>query len=106
MIVAASAEVAILGAAIVDDILAMLILGVAVGLADSGANFAALAVSAAVAFVAFFTLGGTRLMQRRPGILRTGSSVVGVEAAARLPAQQPGILHRDDARRRSHARLA
>lgn len=62
----------ILGAAIVDDILAMLILGVAVGLADGGASFAALAVSAtlAVAFVGFFALGGTRLMQSRPGILK------------------------------------
>lgn len=62
----------ILGAAIVDDILAMLILGVAVGLAGGGASFTALAVSAAlaVAFVAFFALGGTRLMQSRPGILR------------------------------------
>ena len=63
----------ILGAAIVDDILAMLILGVAVGLADGGADFTSLAVSAvlAVAFVAFFALGGTQLMQRRPGILKT-----------------------------------
>ena len=63
----------ILGAAVVDDILAMLILGVAVGLAaEGGADFTALAVSAvlAVAFVAFFALGGTRLMQRRPGILK------------------------------------
>ena len=63
----------ILGAAVVDDILAMLILGVAVGIAgDSGADFTSLAVSAALAigFVAFVALGGTRLMQRRPGILK------------------------------------
>ena len=63
----------ILGAAIVDDILAMLILGVAVGLAaEGGADFTGLAVSAvlAIAFVAFFALGGTRVMQRRPGILK------------------------------------
>jgi Kef-type K+ transport system membrane component KefB len=63
----------ILGAAVVDDILAMLILGVAVGLvAEGGADFTSLAVSAvlAVAFVAFFALGGTRFMQRRPGILK------------------------------------
>ena len=63
----------ILGAAIVDDILAMLILGVAVGIAsDGGADFTSLAVSAllAVAFVAFFALGGTRVAQRRPGILK------------------------------------
>jgi Kef-type K+ transport system membrane component KefB len=62
----------ILGAAIVDDILAMLILGVAVGLADGEADFTSLAVSAvlAVSFVTFFAFGGTRLMQRRPGILK------------------------------------
>jgi len=62
----------ILGAAVIDDILAMLILGVAVGLAsDAGTDFASLAVSAtlAVGFVAFFALGGTRIMQRRPGLL-------------------------------------
>jgi Kef-type K+ transport system membrane component KefB len=64
----------VLGAAVVDDILAMLILGVAVGLAaEGGADFTSLAVSGAlaVAFVAFFALGGTRFMQRRPGILKT-----------------------------------
>ena len=63
----------ILGAAVVDDILAMLVLGVAVGLAsDAGTDFASLAISGAlaVAFVAFFTLGGTRFMQRRPGLLK------------------------------------
>ncbi len=63
----------ILGAAIVDDILAMLILGVAVGIAsDGGANFTSLAVSAllAVGFVVFFALGGTRFMQGRPGLLK------------------------------------
>ncbi len=63
----------ILGAAVVDDILAMLILGVAVGLSgDAGADYTSLALSAvlAVAFVAFFALGGTRVMQRAPGILK------------------------------------
>jgi Kef-type K+ transport system membrane component KefB len=62
----------ILGAAVVDDILAMLILGVAVGLAGGGADYTSLAVSAAlaVAFVAFFALGGTRFMQSRPEILK------------------------------------
>jgi Kef-type K+ transport system membrane component KefB len=63
----------ILGAAVVDDILAMLILGVAVGLAgERGTDYASLALSAAlaIAFVAFFALGGTRVMQRRPGILK------------------------------------
>jgi Kef-type K+ transport system membrane component KefB len=64
----------ILGAAIVDDILAMLILGVAVGIAsEGGADFTSLVFSAllAIAFVAFFALGGTRVAQRRPGILKT-----------------------------------
>jgi len=63
----------ILGAAVVDDILAMLILGVAVGVASgSGADYTSLVVSTALAigFVAFFALGGTRLAQRRPGFLK------------------------------------
>jgi Kef-type K+ transport system membrane component KefB len=63
----------ILGAAVVDDILAMLILGAAVGLAGGGANYAGLALSTvlAIAFVAFFALGGTALARRRPGLLKT-----------------------------------
>ena len=63
----------ILGAAVIDDILAMLIVGVAAGLAGGGdADYSGLAVSAvlAVGFVAFFALGGTRFMQGRPGILK------------------------------------
>jgi Kef-type K+ transport system membrane component KefB len=62
----------ILGAAVIDDILAMLILGAAVGLAGGGADYAGLAVSTvlAVAFVAFFALGGTALARRRPGLLK------------------------------------
>jgi Kef-type K+ transport system membrane component KefB len=62
----------ILGAAVVDDILAMLILGVAVGLAGgTGADYTSLLFSAllAVGFVAFIALGGTRLLQRWPRIL-------------------------------------
>ncbi|HLG09327.1 MAG TPA: cation:proton antiporter [Gaiellaceae bacterium] len=72
-LVATAAGRTILGAAVVDDILAMLILGVAVGLAgEAGADYASLALSAAlaIAFVAFFALGGTRVMQRRPGVLK------------------------------------
>lgn len=63
----------ILGAAVVDDILAMLIVGVAVGVAgEAGADYASLAVSTALAvgFVAFLALGGTRLAQRYPGMLK------------------------------------
>jgi Kef-type K+ transport system membrane component KefB len=62
----------ILGAAVIDDILAMLLLAVAVGLgADDGVDLGSLAttVALALAFVAFFALGGTRAMARRPRIL-------------------------------------
>jgi Kef-type K+ transport system membrane component KefB len=70
-LVATPAGRTILGAAIVDDILAMLVLGVAVGLAgDAGADYSGLVLSAllAIAFVAFFTLGGTRVTKRQPRI--------------------------------------
>ncbi len=62
----------ILGAAVIDDILAMLLLAVAVGLEGDGRiDVASLAgtVALALAFLAFFALGGTRLMQRRPALL-------------------------------------
>ncbi len=61
----------IIGAAIVDDILAMLILAVAVGLAAGGTNVVGLAVVVvlALSFVAFFALGGTAVMRRWPGLL-------------------------------------
>jgi len=64
----------ILGAAVIDDILAMLLLAVAVGLGqDEGVDVPALltTVAMAVAFVAFFTLGGTRLFAHRPRILHS-----------------------------------
>jgi Kef-type K+ transport system membrane component KefB len=59
----------ILGAAVIDDILAMLLLALAVGLSgDDGVDLASLAVTVglAVGFLAFFAIGGVRLMQRRP----------------------------------------
>lgn len=61
----------IIGAAIVDDILAMLILAVAVGLAAGGTNVVGLLVVVvlALSFVAFFALGGTAVMRRWPGTL-------------------------------------
>jgi Kef-type K+ transport system membrane component KefB len=62
----------ILGAAVIDDILAMLLLAVAVGLGqDEGVDVASLAttVALALAFVAFFALGGTRVLARRPRLL-------------------------------------
>jgi Kef-type K+ transport system membrane component KefB len=63
----------VLGAAVVDDILALILLSVAVGMAadggvDAGKIFLALAI--AVAFVAFVALGGTQLLQRRPRLLQ------------------------------------
>ena len=62
----------ILGAAIVDDILAMILLAVAAGLAGGGgldAGGLALTVGLALAFVGFFALGGTAFMRRRPQVL-------------------------------------
>lgn len=62
----------VLGAAVVDDVLALILLSVAVGMAANGgieAGEIALALGIAVAFVAFFALGGTRLLQSRPRLL-------------------------------------
>ena len=62
----------ILGAAVIDDILAMLLLAVAVGLGETGEvdlGSLGITVALAVGFVAFFALGGTRLLQRRPRLL-------------------------------------
>jgi len=63
----------VLGAAVVDDILALILLSVAVGMAADGgvdAGKIALALAIAVAFVAFVSLGGTQLLQRRPKLLQ------------------------------------
>lgn len=62
----------VLGAAVVDDILALILLSVAVGMAADGgvdAGNIALSLALAIAFVAFFSLGGTRLLQSRPQLL-------------------------------------
>lgn len=62
----------ILGAAIVDDVLAMILLAIAVGLAaEGGVDVVSILVTLglAVGFVAFVSLGGTQLMQRRPHML-------------------------------------
>ncbi len=62
----------VLGAAVVDDILALILLSVAVGMAADGgvdAGNIALSLALAIAFVAFFALGGTQLLQRRPQLL-------------------------------------
>ena len=66
----------ILGAAVVDDILAMLIVAVATAVAASEGGGAvdvfelALVTGMAVAFVAFFAFGGTSFMRRFPGALK------------------------------------
>ncbi|HWI09140.1 MAG TPA: cation:proton antiporter, partial [Solirubrobacteraceae bacterium] len=62
----------ILGAAIVDDILALLLVAVAAGVAaEGGVDVGAIAVTAgiALAFVGFIALGGTKLLASRPALL-------------------------------------
>jgi Kef-type K+ transport system membrane component KefB len=63
----------VLGAAVVDDVLALILLSVAVGMAADGgvdAGKIVLALGVAVTFVVFVALGGTRLLQRRPQLLQ------------------------------------
>lgn len=63
----------VLGAAVVDDILALILLSVAVGMAADGgvdAGKIALALAIAVGFVGFVALGGTQILQRRPKLLQ------------------------------------
>jgi Na+:H+ antiporter len=62
----------LLGAAIIDDILALILVAIATGVAaEGGLDLTELLVviGLAVGFVVFFALGGTRLMARRPQIL-------------------------------------
>ena len=62
----------IVAAAVVDDILAMIILSVATGIAAGGSlEFTTLLVTLLLAsgFVAFFALGGTAFVRRRPHLL-------------------------------------
>jgi Kef-type K+ transport system membrane component KefB len=61
----------ILGAAIIDDILAMIILAVATGMAAGGVNVGriSLLVVVAVAFVAIVVVAGTGILRRRPALL-------------------------------------
>jgi len=61
----------ILGAAVVDDILAMILLAVAVGIAsEGGVDLASVltVIGLAVAFVGFVALGGTRVVARWPAL--------------------------------------
>ncbi len=71
-LLATRASRTILGAAVIDDILAMILLAIAVGYGAGGGVDAAsivVVVALAAAFVAFFALGGTAFMRRRPQIL-------------------------------------
>lgn len=64
---------AILGAAVVDDVLALVLLALATGLAASGGvdvRALVLVIVLAFAFIGFFAIGGTRLMQARPQLLQ------------------------------------
>jgi len=61
----------VLGAAVIDDILAMIVLAIAVGIAESGGldvASIALVIALAVGFVFFVGLGGTRIAARWPDI--------------------------------------
>lgn len=62
----------VLGAAVVDDVLALILLAIAAGMAEGAVDVTSISVTVALAlgFVAFFALGGTRLMAARPQILK------------------------------------
>jgi Kef-type K+ transport system membrane component KefB len=69
--IATTAARTILGAAVIDDILAMVLLAVAVGVAERGGvdvGSIAVVVGLAAAFVAFVALGGTRAVARWPDL--------------------------------------
>jgi Kef-type K+ transport system membrane component KefB len=62
----------ILGAAVIDDVLALVLLSVAVGIAADGgidATGTLAVIALALGFVGFFAVGGTQLLQRRPRLL-------------------------------------
>ncbi len=64
----------ILGAAVIDDILAMVLLAVAVGVAEQGGvdvTSIAIVIGIAGAFVLFVAVGGTRLVARFPDVFHT-----------------------------------
>ncbi len=65
----------ILGAAIVDDILAMLLLAITTGVSASSVNIwgLVLTVVMAVGFVGFAAIGGTRAMRAKPEVLQLPS---------------------------------
>lgn len=62
----------ILGAAVIDDILALIVLAVATGIASEGGisvSEIVLLLALSIAFLAFFGLGGQRLLSTRPAVL-------------------------------------
>ncbi len=64
----------VLGAAVIDDILALLLVAVAVGIAaDGGVDVASILISAGLAFgfVALFALAGTAVMRKAPQLLHS-----------------------------------
>ncbi len=68
---ASTAARTILGAAVIDDILAMVLLAVAVGVADQGGvdvTSIGVVIALALGFVVFVTIGGTRLVARWPDV--------------------------------------
>jgi len=68
---ATTAARTILGAAVIDDILAMVLLAVAVGVADQGGVDVisiGVVIALAVGFVVFVAVGGTRLVARWPDV--------------------------------------
>ena len=68
---ASTAARAILGAAVIDDILAMVLLAVAVGIADQGGidvTSIGVVIALALGFVVFVAIGGTRLVARWPDV--------------------------------------
>ena len=69
--IATTAARTILGAAVIDDILAMVLLAVAVGVAEQGGvdvGSIAVVIGLALGFVAFVALGGTRFVARFPDV--------------------------------------
>ncbi len=102
--------------AIVDDILALLLVAVAAGVAaEGGVDVGSIAVTAAVAvaFVGFIALGGTKLLAARPALLHAPrfsespllpAVIICLGPARAVGADRPGRDHRrvygrDDRRR-------
>lgn len=68
----------ILGAAVIDDILALIVLAVATGIATTGSvgvNDVLVLGALAIGFLAFVGLGGSRVMQKWPQLLEAPRSV-------------------------------